>query len=211
MWRRGKTKGMTKIDPITFFEIQRVIEDWVVFRDAGQFDLLLSLWHEGGRMMTTWSQVPAVDFVRMTREAFARGIKVHHSLGGCHIDVAGDRAIGQTKVKIAQRGDIDGITCDAVCTGRFYDFFERREGVWKIVLRHPIYEVDRIDSVEPNAPLKLDPELLASFPEGYRHLAYLQTKLGMTVKRDMPGLQGPEVDALYASGSAWLRGEDAII
>ena len=200
---------MIRNDPITFFEIQRVVEDWVVFRDAGDFDLLLALWHEDGRMMTTWSQVPAADFVRMTRDAFARGVKVHHSLGGCHIDVAGDRAIAQTKVRIAQRGDIDGIACDAVCTGRFYDFFERRAGRWKIVLRHPIYEVDRLDTVEPNAPLKLDADLLAGFPEGYRHLAYLQTKLGMTVKRDMPGLQGPEIDALYARGAAWLKGESA--
>ena len=198
---------MARIDPTDFFEIQRIIDDWVVFRDAGLFDRLLQLWHDGGRMMTTWSQVSAAEFVRMSREGFGRGIKVHHAQGGCHVDVAGERAIAQTKVKIAQRGDIDGITCDAVCSGRFYDFFERRSGVWKIVLRHPIYEIDRIDTVEPNAPLKLDAELLASFPEGYRHLAYLQAKLGMTVKRDMPGLTGPEVDALYARGAAWLNGE----
>jgi hypothetical protein len=27
------------------------------------------------------------------------------------------------------------------------------------------------------------------------------------VKRDMPGLKGPEVEALYARGAAWLAGE----
>lgn len=198
---------MTKIDPKDFFEVQRVVEDWVVFRDAGMFDRLLELWHDDGRMMTTWSQVSAAEFVRMSQAGFSRGTKVHHVLGGCHVDIVGDRAIAQAKVKIAQRGDIDGITCDAVCSGRFYDFFERRAGVWKIVLRQPIYEIDRIDTLEPNAPLKLDAALLASFPEGYRHLAYLQTKLGMTVKHDMPGLVGPEVDALYARGADWLSGK----
>ena len=50
--------------------------------------------------------------------------------------------------------------------------------------------------------------LLESFPVGYRHLAYLQTGLGFEVKRDMPGLTGPEVDALYASGKRWLSGEN---
>ncbi|MFI5015163.1 MAG: nuclear transport factor 2 family protein, partial [Hyphomicrobiales bacterium] len=45
------------------------------------------------------------------------------------------------------------------------------------------------------------------FPEGYRHLAYLQTQIGYEVKPDMPGLKGPEVEALYARGEAWLRGE----
>jgi len=29
------------------------------------------------------------------------------------------------------------------------------------------------------------------------------------VKPDMPGLSGPEVEALYARGSAWLSGYDA--
>ena len=42
---------------------------------------------------------------------------------------------------------------------------------------------------------------------GYRHLAYLQAGLGYDVKRDMPGLKGPEVEALYAHGKAWLEGK----
>ena len=197
---------MSNVDPITYFEIQRVVEDWVIFRDSGLFDRLLPLWHEDGRMMTTWSQVSAQDFVRMTREGFANGVKVHHVLGGSHIDVAGHRAIAQTKTAIIQRGSIDGVLCDAMCNSRFYDFFERRDGAWKIVLRQPIYERDRLDPVAPDATLTLDPDLLMSFPEGYRHLAYLQTKLGMTVKKDMPGTKGPEVEALYARGAAWLNG-----
>ena len=49
--------------------------------------------------------------------------------------------------------------------------------------------------------------MLAQFPEGYRHLAYLQTRIGYTVKADMPGLTGAEVEALYARGGRWLAGE----
>jgi hypothetical protein len=41
---------------------------------------------------------------------------------------------------------------------------------------------------------------------GYRHLAYLQEGIGYDVKRDMPGLDGPEVERLYADGTAWLGG-----
>jgi hypothetical protein len=54
----------------------------------------------------------------------------------------------------------------------------------------------------------LDRALLESFPVGYRHLAYLQTRNGFTVKPDMPGLKGPEVAALYERGRMWLAGED---
>jgi len=45
-----------------------------------------------------------------------------------------------------------------------------------------------------------------SFPEGYRHLAYLQTRIGYTIKLDLPQLKGPVVEALYAHGRAWLDG-----
>ena len=63
---------------------------------------------------------------------------------------------------------------------------------WAIVLRRLLYEKDRIDTVDPSATLTLDPKLLERFPVGYRHLAYLQSGLGFDVKRNMPGLKGPE-------------------
>jgi hypothetical protein len=96
-----------------------------------------------------------------------------------------------------------------VCTGRFYDFVEKREDRWGVVRRQPIYEKDRIDPVDPSASLALDSQKLSQFPKGYCHLAYIQEEIGYRVKRDMPGLQGPEVEALYAQGAGWLRGEPA--
>ena len=74
------------------------------------------------------------------------------------------------------------------------------------MLRQPIYEKDRLDPVTPGAVPRLDLERLASFPAGYRHLAYLQDGIGYRVKTDMPGLVGPEVEALYARGAARLAG-----
>jgi hypothetical protein len=49
--------------------------------------------------------------------------------------------------------------------------------------------------------------VLARYPEGYRHLAYLQAQAGYPVKPDMPGLHGPEVERLYQRGGAWLAGD----
>jgi hypothetical protein len=126
-------------------------------------------------------------------------------LGGTSVDVAGDRAIAPTRMAIHQRADVDGVACDVVCTGRFYDFLERRESRWVLVLRQPINE-DRLDPIEPAAHLELDRQLLERFPEGYRHLAYLQTRIGYDVKRDMPGITGPELDELYRRGARWLAG-----
>ena len=184
--------------------IRELIENWVVWRDAGDWERFATVWHDDGRMMATWFQGPASEFIRVSREGFARGVRILHFQGGSAIDLAGDRAVAQTKMTISQRAAVDGVLCDVVCTGRFHDFLERRAGRWGLVLRQPIYEKDRLDPVDPAARLALDPELLARFPEGYRHLAYLQTRIGYEVKRDMPGLTGPEVDALYAKGRQWL-------
>ena len=107
---------------------------------------------------------------------------------------------------ISQRAEVHGVAVDVVCTGRFCDFIERRGGRWGFVLRQPIYEKDRMDPVDPMATVALDPEILARFPAGYRHLAYLQTQIGYDVKRDMPGLKGPEVERLYAGAKSWLAG-----
>lgn len=186
--------------------IREVIENWAVWRDAGDWERFRSVWHPGATMMATWFQGPAERFIEVSREGWDKGVSILHFLGGSSIDVAGTRAIAQTKMTISQRATVDGVTCDVVCTGRFYDFFEKRGALWAIVLRQPIYEKDRLDPLDPAARPQLDAKLLAEFPEGYRHLAYIQTKLGFTVKRDMPMLKGHEVERLYARGAAWLAG-----
>jgi hypothetical protein len=186
--------------------IRELVDNWVVWRDAGMWERFRTVWHDDGRMMATWFQGGADDFIRVSREGFERGVRILHFLGGCSVDVAGDRGVSQTKMTISQRGPVEGILCDVVCTGRFVDFWERREGRWGLVLRQPIYEKDRADPVDPAARLVLEEELLARFPEGYRHLAYVQTQIGYDVKVDMPGLVGPEVEALYERCQSWLDG-----
>jgi hypothetical protein len=156
--------------------------------------------------MATWFQGPAEEFIKVSREGAERGVSILHFLGGTSVDVAADRAIAQTKMTISQRGSVHGVLCDVVCTGRFYDFIERRAGRWGIVLRQPIYEKDRLDPVDPAARVELAGRELERFPAGYRHLAYLQAGLGYRVKPDMPGLTGPEVETLYQRGARWLAG-----
>ena len=108
----------------------------------------------------------ARNFCEHADEGWVRGVSILHFLGGSSIDLAGHRAIAQTKMTISQRGPVHDIVCDVLCCGRFYDFFEKREGRWAIVFRQPIYEKDRMDPVDPSAILKLDQKLLDRFPEG---------------------------------------------
>lgn len=187
--------------------IREVIDNWVIWRDSGDWESFRGVWHEEGRMMATWFYGTASEFIRVSSEGMNRGVSIYHSLGGISIEVAGSRAIAQTRNTIFQRGLVHGIVCDVSCLGRFYDFFEKRKGRWAIVLRRLVYERDRLDPVDPSQTVSLDPKLLQRFPVGYRHLAYLQTSAGFNVAPNLPGLKGPEVEALYETGKRWLAGK----
>lgn len=191
------------------FEIRTLIENWVLWRDAGDWDRFATLWHPQGQMVTTWSQAPAAEFIARSRRAWESGaLKVLHGLEGTTIDIQGDRALAQTKMYILQRGVVDGILVDVLCRGRFWDLIEKVDGRWALWLRQPIYELDQISTVRPGQSLTLDPDLLARFPEGYRHLAYLQTKLGFDVSQTMPGTRGCVIEALRQNSRRWLSGGD---
>jgi hypothetical protein len=187
--------------------IREVIENWVIWRDSGDWERFRNVWHANGRMMATWFQGSAEEFMRVTQEGMDRGVSIFHLLGGSSLEVAGQRAVAQTRTMISQRAPVHNVLCDVLCIARFYDFFEKRDGRWAIVLRRLIYEKDRIDPVDPSQTLSLDAKLLERFPEGYRHLAYLQTNIGYTVRTDLPGTKGPEIEALYNRGKQWLAGE----
>ena len=194
------------LDKLTIIE---TVQNWAVWRDAGDWERFRTVWHEDGWMSATWFQGPAPAFIKVSKEGFDKGVSILHFLGGTSVDLKGDRAVAQTKMTINQRAQVEGVWVDVVCTGRFYDFFEKRAGKWAIVRRQPIYEKDRMDVLDPSVSLKLDAALLASFPEGYRHLAYLQSRIGFKIKTDMPGLKGEVVQGLYERGAKWLGGEAA--
>jgi hypothetical protein len=188
--------------------IRELVENWVLFRDAGDWERFTTVWHPDGWMTATWFQGSAADFIDACRKLFDAGGNILHTLGGWTCDIVGNRAISQVKMTINQRALLDGVLVDVVCFGRFFDFCEKRDRRWGIVRRQPIYEKDRLDPVDPSAVLVLETDLLSRFPEGYRHLAYLQSKIGLSVKGDLPGLRGLAVEKLYAEGKAWLDGSE---
>ncbi len=59
-------------------------------------------------MMATWFQGPFRDFIRVTQEGWDKGVSILHFLGGSAIELAGQRAIAQTKMTISQRGMVEG-------------------------------------------------------------------------------------------------------
>lgn len=115
--------------------IRKVAEDWVVLRDSGRWEEFARVWHDDGWMTATWFQGPYAEFIAASESGFEHGVLIAHFLGGFSCAIAGARAVAQTKMKFEQRAVLDGVEVDVTCSGRFYDFLERRAGRWGIVRR----------------------------------------------------------------------------
>src|SRR5579863_4372856 len=105
--------------------IREVVENWILWRDAGDWERFRGVWTEDGHMMATWFQGSAADFIKVSIEGWNKGVSILHFQGGTSIDVSGNRAISQTKMTISQRATVEDHLVDVVCTGRFYDFLEK--------------------------------------------------------------------------------------
>src|SRR4030081_1526150 len=92
--------------------IRDLLENWAVWRDAADWERFSTVWHEGGRMMANCFEGTGDEFIKVSREGFDRGVRILHFLGGSSIDVAGTRAIAQTKMTISQRASVDNVVCD---------------------------------------------------------------------------------------------------
>ena len=186
--------------------IREIVDGWIIWRDSGRWTELLAAWHPGGRMSSTRFDGLATDFVAQTKQGYERGAAVRHAQSGFWCEIAGDRAFSVTNMTIMQRGALDGVPIDVACTGCFVDFFSHRGRRWAMDRRQPAYDWDRIEPVEPGAAIALDPAALARFPPAYRHLAYLQERLGQTINLDLPDARGARFDSLLAEGREWLEG-----
>jgi hypothetical protein len=185
-------------------EIAAVIADWALYRDTGRWAQLRSLYAPGATMQTTWFDGPAEEFIDRSVASFGGKARAQHSIGVSTINVEGDCAIAETRIVLLLRASLNAVAVDVTCYGRFYDFFVRLEGAWRIQKRIPVYDKDRIDAVDPAVTLKLDHDLLAKFAEGYRHLAYVQAQGGATLPEGLIEPQSHAERCLYEDGNRWL-------
>jgi ketosteroid isomerase-like protein len=159
--------------------IREAVENWALYRDTGRWDALLRLYTPDAIVHTTWFVGSAREFVERGKQAAARGgSRGQHFVGAISVEVAGDRAIAETRAMLLVRAPLQGVEVDVTCYCRFYDWFVRMDGGWRIKMRGGIYEKDRIDPVDPSQRITLDPAVLARFPYGYRHVAYVQSSNG---------------------------------
>ena len=155
-------------------------------------------------MQTTWFEGSAEEFIQRSAKGFGRSAKAQHMMGASVIDLCGARAVAETRIVLLLRAALGPIQVDVTCHGRFVDFFEGHRSKWLICKRVPVYEKDRIDPVNPLEQLDIDREALSQFAEGYRHVAYVQSRAGANVTKGLIEPGSVEERNLHREGADWL-------
>src|SRR5438552_17975414 len=62
--------------------IRETIDNWILWRDAGDWERFKTVWHPDGWMNATWFQGPAEQFIEVSREGFNKGVAILHFYGG---------------------------------------------------------------------------------------------------------------------------------
>lgn len=183
--------------------ITEAVQNWAFARDFGDWDRLRQVFHPDGVMTSTRFTGPAEAFI--ANAAKNKTSRSTHFMGGTSVRLNGNKAIAESRMILLSRTTLDGTEVDVTCYGRFYDRFAKHEAAWRILRRNAIYEKDRIEPVRPGVPLRLDEAELGRFPEGYRYLAYVQSKSGSTVDLGLPTPRSAALEQLYREGIAWLK------
>ncbi|MEI6301251.1 MAG: nuclear transport factor 2 family protein [Betaproteobacteria bacterium] len=189
--------------------ISELMHHWCFWRDQARWDELRTAFHPEGTINVTWFTGLFSDFVAASIEMRKRRSGSKHWLGGSLIRLEGNRALSETNVMIMGRSVVHDIEVDTVAYGRFFDFVERRDGVWRILRREAIYEKDRVDPVVAGTVVPFDAKKLAGFPPPYRHLAYSLSSQGFTVSPDLPTNDSASLAKVHAQGEAWITGKSA--
>ena len=53
--------------------IRELVENWAVWRDAGDWERFRTVWHDDGRMMATWFQGTADEFIARQPRGLRQG------------------------------------------------------------------------------------------------------------------------------------------
>lgn len=214
------------------YRLRELAEGWPCYRDACEWENLLSIFHPTAHIYTTWTgRTHHLDFIKGSKAGMDKGAFIMHRIHGSTTDISPDglRAVTKMKATITQRFTLPGekggeVEADAESDCRFCFFWQKEtegemKGEWRARFVRHWYEKDKLIAVDPRKVPALDDEKLKTFPTGYRFLAYCQeATMGVKVMLDMPGHRrepdtpsGKKHDQLYWQCKEWVEGGDVDI
>ena len=180
--------------------IADLMAGWI-HRDLGEWDQLRSLFHPDATMEITWFSGKASDFVDGSMRMGASHLKTKHVITSPVVIFNGNKAVAETNAIVLGDNAALGVGCEAHC--RFYDRVEKREGTWKILNRHAIYDMGTF--TYPAGIVEIEKDAVQKYPREYAALAYLLEKSGFPVDRIYPTKGSDQEKQIKADAQAWLR------
>jgi hypothetical protein len=190
-------------------EILRIRRLWAFSRDEGDWETVKTLFHPDAMVAISWYTGTALGFVEASKKMFGNakpGIRSKHWFGNYRLSLHKTRALLETDIEVRGRDFVGEYLFDFLYEGRFFDRFEKRDGVWKIAQWTCVYDRDRLDPVIPGS-------VPASFFEGVKFdgldapIAFMQFRQRKTGRPAVPVIIGG-TDAetkLKSDAHAWLK------
>jgi hypothetical protein len=176
-------------------------------RDTNDWAALQSVYWPGSRVRVTWFDGPIEDFVERSKASVRPGhVGGFHTVDPVRAGRHGDRVVVESRGQILLRPFVEGIECDLTSWCRFVSGFELRDAEWRMAFFDNIYVKDQIVPTRPGQEPALDQSLLSGSRASYQWLSYTNERRGITVPRDLPGDDRPDlVAAFWTSKQEWLH------
>ncbi|MCE9884211.1 nuclear transport factor 2 family protein [Obesumbacterium proteus] len=171
-------------------------------RDLAEWDKMLELFHPDGTIEVTWFEGLFTEFVKGSQRMGNSALVTKHLIGSPMIQFNGDKAIAETNAMIVIENA--QMKLGASVHNRFYDWVEKRNGVWKIAHRQSIYDFGSFNF--PQGIVEIDKATAEKFPIAYAPLAYLLEKSGFPLSREFASKGSMLETEMKAEGQAWLKG-----
>jgi hypothetical protein len=196
------------LDQIQVCDVRR---RWAFNLDLGEWDKLQSCFHPDASVTVSWYSGPASGFIERSKSMVGgRKPEEHrkHWLGNMRTEIVGTRAVLETDVLVLIREFIDQDLFDYTSYARFYDLFEKRDGVWRILEWSCIYDKDRLDPVDPatDASVLFAQAELGGARSGFAFMTLRQGKRGRTVPESVVIRDTEGERQLRRRGDDWLAG-----
>jgi SnoaL-like protein len=173
-------------------------------RDRGWWQQMRECYYPNSEVNVSWFHGGAADFVKESEQMAARGDRTRHRLAPPTVHVNGERAVVTVGTAIESLAAVHGVEADLVAYCRLLYRTERRQGRWRIVGLHCVYERDTLTPALPGQQVPVDTSRLASLRPSYRLMAYVFGERGYTIDQQQPGDDRPEqVAALYRDAFTW--------
>lgn len=184
----------------------------MIYRDRGDWDALLDCFHSDARLVTSWFEGNAHQFIEQSRammQGHDSGDSQKHIAANPTVAIEGDRALCECYLTLHQRRRIEGYLFDFQTWSSVLDIHEKRNGAWRILGRWMIYEKDRMDPHKPSeVPAEFFEKMdLAPYPDALKYHCWRNAQSsGHHPSKDLH-IEGSERAAeSRAAARKWLEG-----